>query len=196
MRRLPPSGTVVCIRWRRLLYQENRRGTELGLLHRRNIGVIGFGLHPNHGSQTVVCADENERDIGVWKVERFWTLEAHPTLNLLAAGHDAGLLVFKLVILNTANKEYYKLNIPSSEDLFSAGQNSVLLKDKKGLSLFDVKLNLKTYPANSRVLGMVEIAKCREAIWSSNLTRVALLSKNAVVICTRHDDNNNNNNQL
>jgi coatomer subunit alpha len=28
--------------------------------------------------------------------DRFWTLTAHPELNLFAAGHDSGLLVFKL----------------------------------------------------------------------------------------------------
>ncbi|CAF5034021.1 unnamed protein product, partial [Rotaria magnacalcarata] len=28
--------------------------------------------------------------------DRFWILTIHPTLNLFAAGHDNGMLVFKL----------------------------------------------------------------------------------------------------
>jgi coatomer protein complex subunit alpha (xenin) len=28
--------------------------------------------------------------------DRFWVLAAHPTLNLFAAGHDGGMIVFKL----------------------------------------------------------------------------------------------------
>ncbi len=28
--------------------------------------------------------------------DRFWVIAAHPTLNLFAAGHDAGMVVFKL----------------------------------------------------------------------------------------------------
>lgn len=27
---------------------------------------------------------------------RFWVMAAHPTLNLFAAGHDSGMIVFKL----------------------------------------------------------------------------------------------------
>ena len=28
--------------------------------------------------------------------DRFWVMAAHPTLNLFAAGHDSGMIVFKL----------------------------------------------------------------------------------------------------
>lgn len=28
--------------------------------------------------------------------DRFWTVAAHPTLNMFAAGHDGGMMVFKL----------------------------------------------------------------------------------------------------
>ena len=28
--------------------------------------------------------------------DRFWVIAGHPTLNLFAAGHDAGMVVFKL----------------------------------------------------------------------------------------------------
>ena len=28
--------------------------------------------------------------------DRFWVMAAHPTLNVFAAGHDSGILIFKL----------------------------------------------------------------------------------------------------
>ena len=28
--------------------------------------------------------------------DRFWTIAAHPTLNIFAAGHDSGMVVFKV----------------------------------------------------------------------------------------------------
>lgn len=30
--------------------------------------------------------------------ERFWVLTAHPSLNLFAAGHDTGMIIFKVAI--------------------------------------------------------------------------------------------------
>jgi hypothetical protein len=30
--------------------------------------------------------------------ERFWVLAAHPSLNLFAAGHDSGMIIFKVSI--------------------------------------------------------------------------------------------------
>ncbi len=30
------------------------------------------------------------------ETDRFWVMAAHPTLNLFAAGHDSGMIVFKL----------------------------------------------------------------------------------------------------
>lgn len=32
--------------------------------------------------------------------ERFWVLAAHPTLNLFAAGHDSGMIIFKVKIID------------------------------------------------------------------------------------------------
>src|SRR3989338_3424378 len=40
-------------------------------------------------ARTCVRAIRREHD-------RFWTLTAHPNLNLFAAGHDSGLVIFKL----------------------------------------------------------------------------------------------------
>ena len=59
--------------------------------------------------QDLIISNSEDRSIRVWDLQkrvllqtyrrehdRFWTLVSHPTRNLLAAGHDTGLIVFKL----------------------------------------------------------------------------------------------------
>jgi coatomer subunit alpha len=68
--------------------------------------VSGALFHPKH-ELVVSCGEDNT--VGVWDLAkritiqtfrreqyRFWALVAHPNLNLFAAGHDSGLIVFKL----------------------------------------------------------------------------------------------------
>jgi len=60
-------------------------------------------------SQDLILSNSEDRSIRVWDLskrqciqtfrrenDRFWIIAAHPTQNLYAAGHDSGLLVFKL----------------------------------------------------------------------------------------------------
>ncbi|XP_066920930.1 coatomer subunit alpha-like [Clytia hemisphaerica] len=62
-----------------------------------------------HPRQELIISNSEDKSIRVWDMskrtgvqtfrrehDRFWTLAAHPTLNLFAAGHDSGMLVFKL----------------------------------------------------------------------------------------------------
>jgi coatomer protein complex subunit alpha (xenin) len=62
-----------------------------------------------HPRQDLILSDSEDKTIRVWDMtrrngiatlrrenDRFWVLAAHPHLNLFAAGHDTGLLVFKL----------------------------------------------------------------------------------------------------
>jgi coatomer subunit alpha len=62
-----------------------------------------------HPRKELVITNSEDRTIRVWdlnrrtclqtfrrEADRFWILTAHPTVNLLAAGHDSGLIVFKL----------------------------------------------------------------------------------------------------
>ena len=62
-----------------------------------------------HPRQEVLLSNAEDRSIRVWDMQRrasvqtfrrehdrFWVLAAHPELNLFAAGHDSGLVVFKL----------------------------------------------------------------------------------------------------
>jgi coatomer protein complex subunit alpha (xenin) len=72
--------------------------------HYNNISVCLF--HPH---QELIISNGEDKTIRIWdtskrtalqtfrrETDRFWTLTAHPELNLFAAGHDSGLIVFKL----------------------------------------------------------------------------------------------------
>ena len=62
-----------------------------------------------HARQDVIVSNSEDKSIRVWDMskrtgvqtfrrehDRFWILTAHPEMNLLAAGHDSGMIVFKL----------------------------------------------------------------------------------------------------
>ena len=72
--------------------------------HNNNVSCVVY--HPRH---ELIVSNSEDRSIRVWDAnkrvllhtyrregDRFWILAAHPTRNLLAAGHDSGLSVFKL----------------------------------------------------------------------------------------------------
>ncbi|KDO30127.1 hypothetical protein SPRG_19862 [Saprolegnia parasitica CBS 223.65] len=72
--------------------------------HTNNVSCVIF--HPRH---ELIISNSEDRSIRVWDIakrmglqtfrrenDRFWMLQAHPTQNLLAAGHDSGMIVFKL----------------------------------------------------------------------------------------------------
>jgi len=72
--------------------------------HTNNVSCVLF--HPKH---ELIVSNSEDRTIRVWDIskrlgvqtfrresDRFWILAAHPDQNLLAAGHDAGMTVFKL----------------------------------------------------------------------------------------------------
>jgi coatomer protein complex subunit alpha (xenin) len=72
--------------------------------HSNNVSCVIF--HPHH---ELIVSNSEDRSIRVWDIakrlgistfrqpeDRFWILAAHAEQNLLAAGHDSGLKVFKL----------------------------------------------------------------------------------------------------
>ncbi|XP_055373966.1 coatomer subunit alpha [Condylostylus longicornis] len=72
--------------------------------HYHNVSCVIF-----HPRQDLIISNSEDKSIRVWDMtkrqclftfrrdlERFWILAAHPTLNLFAAGHDGGMIVFKL----------------------------------------------------------------------------------------------------
>ena len=88
--------------WR---YQETK-AWEVDALrgHTNNVSCCVF-----HPKGDTIISNSEDRTIRVWDLskrmgiktvrrehDRFWILAAHPKQNLLAAGHDQGMLVFKL----------------------------------------------------------------------------------------------------
>lgn len=72
--------------------------------HVNNVSCVMF-----HARQDMIVSNSEDKSIRVWDLskrtavqtfrrehDRFWILAAHPEVNLLAAGHDSGMLVFKL----------------------------------------------------------------------------------------------------
>ncbi|KAL8129264.1 hypothetical protein V2J09_018419 [Rumex salicifolius] len=72
--------------------------------HMNNVSCVMF-----HAKQDVLVSNSEDKSIRVWDVtkrtgiqtfrrehDRFWILAAHPEMNMLAAGHDSGMIVFKL----------------------------------------------------------------------------------------------------
>lgn len=72
--------------------------------HINNVSSVAF--HPKH---EWIVSNSEDKSIRVWDIsrqtapqsfrresDRYWILATHPSKNLLAAGHDSGLLVFKL----------------------------------------------------------------------------------------------------
>lgn len=62
-----------------------------------------------HARQDIIVSNSEDKTIRIWDAtkrtlvhkirrehDRFWILTAHPEMNLLAAGHDSGMIVFKL----------------------------------------------------------------------------------------------------
>ena len=72
--------------------------------HTNNVSCVLF--HPKH---ELIISNSEDKTIRVWDIskrlgvltfrrdsDRYWILAAHPEQNLLAAGHDSGMTVFKL----------------------------------------------------------------------------------------------------
>ncbi|KAG5463111.1 MAG: LOW QUALITY PROTEIN: WD40-repeat-containing domain protein, partial [Olpidium bornovanus] len=106
--------------------------------HFNNVSSVLF--HPRHD---LVISNSEDKTIRVWDMnkrtavqtfkrehDRFWILTAHPTLNLFAAGHDSGLIVFKLErerpafavhqnqLVYIRDKSLYKFDFVSGQDTF------------------------------------------------------------------------------
>ncbi|VEN35072.1 unnamed protein product [Callosobruchus maculatus] len=72
--------------------------------HYNNVSCVLF-----HPRQELILSNGEDKSIRVWDMtkrtclhtfrrehDRFWIMASHPTLNLFAAGHDGGMVIFKL----------------------------------------------------------------------------------------------------
>lgn len=94
-----------------------------------------------HPRQDLLISDSEDKSIRVWDLakrscvatirrdsDRFWILAAHPAHNLFAAGHDEGMIVFKLererpawtlhkdILFYVRAKQLRKLNFTTTRD--------------------------------------------------------------------------------
>ncbi|XP_054261634.1 coatomer subunit alpha-like [Macrosteles quadrilineatus] len=105
--------------------------------HYNNVSCVLF-----HPRQELILSNSEDKSIRVWDMtkrsclhtfrrehERFWVLAAHPTLNLFAAGHDSGMVIFKLererpayavhanMLLYVKDRFLRKLDFTTSKDM-------------------------------------------------------------------------------
>ena len=133
--------------------------------HFNNVSMTLF--HPRH--ELILSASE-DKTIRVWDMtkrtavqtfrrdhDRFWVLTAHPELNLFAAGHDNGLIVFKLererpAFSLSGNQLYYvKDKVIRMADL-STGTNQGICSVRKLGSQWVQPRTLSYNPAERAVL--------------------------------------------
>ncbi|KAK4689610.1 coatomer subunit alpha, partial [Tremellales sp. Uapishka_1] len=133
--------------------------------HFNNVSMTMF--HPRH--ELILSASE-DKTIRVWDMtkrtavqtfrrehDRFWVLTAHPELNLFAAGHDNGLIVFKLererpAFSLSGNQLFYvKDKVIRMADL-TTGTNQGICSVRKLGSQFVQPRTLSYNPAESAVI--------------------------------------------
>merc|ERR1719270_1224361 len=135
--------------------------------HYNNVSCAIF-----HPRQELILSNSEDKSIRVWDMtkrtclhtfrrenDRFWVIAGHPTLNLFAAGHDAGMGIFKLererpAHALTGNLLYY-------------------VKEK-----YLRKLDLTT----NRDTAVMQLRAGRAPVYSMAYNA----AENAVLLCTRH----------
>jgi len=100
-----PATTPACSRERARADSESKaRPLRIMQGHVHNVSAVMF-----HPYADLVLSNSEDKTLRVWapskgtavatfrrESDRYWCFAAHPRLNLLAAGHDGGLVVFKL----------------------------------------------------------------------------------------------------
>eukprot|EP00656_Telonema_subtile_P053056 TRINITY_DN755_c0_g5_i1.p1 TRINITY_DN755_c0_g5~~TRINITY_DN755_c0_g5_i1.p1 ORF type:complete len:1221 (+),score=445.38 TRINITY_DN755_c0_g5_i1:103-3765(+) len=98
--------------------------------HLSNVSCVMF-----HPTQDLIVSNSEDKAIRVWdmnkripsqtfrrETDRFWVLAIHPTARLIAAGHDSGLVVFKLArerpAYCTAKGLLYYVNVTPSKERY------------------------------------------------------------------------------
>ncbi|KAF7316415.1 Coatomer subunit alpha [Mycena indigotica] len=133
--------------------------------HFNNVSTALF--HPKH--ELIVSCGE-DKTVRVWDLakrtaiqtfrrenDRFWVLASHPNLNLFAAGHDSGLIVFKLererpaFAVHQDSLYYIRDKYVRSYD-FNTGADLGLLSVRKFGSVYVPPRTLSFNPAERAVL--------------------------------------------
>eukprot|EP00731_Ephydatia_muelleri_P009629 Em0005g215a len=118
------------------------------------------------------------KDVPVMATRRNGTNQYRSAPHVLSynAAENA-ILLCSLVIKNLRNEVTKKVDCPSCDTIFFASTGHLLLKDAEGVTLYDVQ--------QRRALKTVRVAKVKYVVWSPDMSHVALLGRNALVICNR-----------
>jgi coatomer protein complex subunit alpha (xenin) len=140
--------------------------------HYNNVSCAIF-----HPRQELILSNSEDKSIRVWDMtkrtclhtfrrenDRFWVIAGHPTLNLFAAGHDAGMVIFKLERERPAHA--------------LAGNLLYYVKEK-----YLRKLDLTT----NRDTAVMQLRGGRSPVYSMAYNG----AENAVLLCTRQANNEN-----
>lgn len=130
--------------------------------------VLGAIFHPK---QDLIISTGEDKAIRIWDLtkrtavasfkrdhDRFWVLSSHPELNLFAAGHDNGLIVFKLErerpAYQISQNQLYHINkkILRVKDFSNASTGQELLNIGKLGSNFVQPRTLSYNPAEKAIL--------------------------------------------
>lgn len=83
-----------------------------------------------------------------------------------------------ILIKNLKNEVVKKLEIGNCEQLFFAGSGKILYHDGESLKLYDIE-------KNDVLASMKYSLTVKFAVWSNDMSKVALISRKQLVICTR-----------
>jgi len=140
--------------------------------HYNNVSCALF-----HPRQELILSNSEDKSIRVWDMskrtclhtfrrehDRFWVIAGHPTLNLFAAGHDAGMVIFKLERERPAHA--------------LSGNLLYYVKEK-----YLRKLDFTT----SRDTAVMQLRAGRSPVYSMSYNQ----AENSVLLCTRASNSEN-----
>ncbi|KAI9124079.1 hypothetical protein K1719_005379 [Acacia pycnantha] len=138
--------------------------------HMNNVSCVMF-----HLKQDIIVSNSEDKSIRVWDAtkrtglqtfrrehDRFWILASHPEMNLLAAGHDSGMIVFKL---------------ERERPAFAVSGDSVLYIRERFLRLYEISTQRDTQVLSIRRPGLNQSPK----------TLSYSPTENAVLLCSDVD---------
>ncbi|MBA0739120.1 hypothetical protein Gogos_012416, partial [Gossypium gossypioides] len=138
-----------------------------------NVSCVMF-----HAKQDIIVSNSEDKSIRVWDAtkrtglqtfrrehDRFWILAAHPEINLLAAGHDSGMIVFKL---------------ERERPAFAVSGDSLFYAKDRFLRYYDFSTQKETQIVPIRRPGSTTLNQCPRTLSYSP-------TENAVLICSDVD---------
>ncbi|XP_014493878.1 coatomer subunit alpha-2 isoform X2 [Vigna radiata var. radiata] len=141
--------------------------------HMNNVSCVMF-----HAKQDIIVSNSEDKSIRVWDAtkrtgiqtfrrehDRFWILATHPEMNLLAAGHDSGMIVFKL---------------ERERPAFAVSGDSLFYTKDRFLRFYEFSTQRETQVLTIRRPGSSTLNQCPKTLSYSP-------SENAILLCSDVD---------